>query len=210
MNVFASCDSKYFLEHARAFYNSAKASGYRPIIEVVNPCKKSLALAETMEDVFFSDNLKLNGAGLCSRRFHSATEVMERYGPGLLITDIDCYFNSLIPVPEEFVGLFLRPGNPEHMAVAAGIVWLDGSRDSVEFMNNVSDKIHFMPSEWYVDQIALVRTYKEWQNKKKFFCFTNKHMDWEFNEGTFMWTGKGPRKHRNIKYVTRKQEMERL
>jgi len=35
-------------------------------------------------------------------------------------------------------------------------------------------------------------------------------MDWEFVEGTTIWTGKGPRKYDNPTYVGKKNEFNRL
>ena len=35
-------------------------------------------------------------------------------------------------------------------------------------------------------------------------------MDWEFLEGTVIWTGKGPRKYENSTYVEMKNKFNRL
>jgi hypothetical protein len=35
-------------------------------------------------------------------------------------------------------------------------------------------------------------------------------MDWEFIEGTVIWTGKGPRKYENQKYLAAKKTFNRL
>ena len=35
-------------------------------------------------------------------------------------------------------------------------------------------------------------------------------MDWEFKDGTTIWTGKGPRKYDNPVYVMKKKEFNRL
>jgi len=37
VRVLASCDSKYFREHHKAFYASALSCGYTPLIDIINP-----------------------------------------------------------------------------------------------------------------------------------------------------------------------------
>ena len=213
MRVFASCDSAYFHEHAHAWYSSALKCLYTPIIEVVNPDEEVKRVVEENKwnHVYYVEVDNPSKSYLCSNRFHSAEKYLTE--DGLLITDIDCYFNHNMPAPEADVGLFFRPGNPDHMKIAAGIVWYSGSDISKEFAQAVSHNITKLKDQWFVDQLGILYTFAQFQtlanqNSIKFYAFTQKHMDWEFQEGTYMWTGKGPRKHFNSTYVRRKKEIE--
>jgi len=208
VRVFASCDSDYFHEHAAAWYYSAFRAGYTPIIEVVNPDEKVKNYVERrkMANVHYVTVESPSKAFLCSNRFHNAHKYIT--DAGLLITDIDCYFQAMPAPYKEDVGLFFRPENPDHMKIAAGIVWYSGSPISLEFAKSVSEHIHQLPDQWFVDQIALLLSYVKFKDEATFFPFTQLQMDWEFQEGTYMWTGKGPRKHENKTYLTKKKEHE--
>ena len=208
MRVFASCDSSYFHEHADAWYYSALKCGYTPIIEVVNADDKVKEIVEERKwnHVYYVEVENPSKSYLCSNRFHSAHKYLTN--DGLIITDIDCYFNHNMPTPVHDVGLFFRPHNPDHMKIAAGLVWYSGSDTSKEFASAVSDNINKLVDQWFVDQIALLLTFSQFKNKATFFNFTQQYMDWEFQEGTYMWTGKGPRKYENETYLSKKKEYE--
>ena len=40
--------------------------------------------------------------------------------------------------------------------------------------------------------------------------FDSEFMDWEFKDGTTIWTGKGDRKFNNVRYVEMKKKFNRL
>ena len=208
MKVFASCNDKYFLEHGEAFYTSALQCGYTPMIEVVNPCKDCFDLSEYIDNVWFSYLDNPTPADLCSQRFHSVSSL--DISEGVLIADIDAYFRSLIPTPKEEVGLFFRPECEEHMQVLASLVWLSGSRNSIEFIKEVSRIIHTLPSKWFVDQIALIKAANCFSDRIDFFRFNQTHTDWEYGENSYTWHGKGPRKHENLTYLKNKKLYERI
>lgn len=208
--VFASCDSAYFHEHAPAWYYSAERAGYTPVIEVVNADEKVKRYVERrgLKNIHYVEVENPSRAYLCSNRFHSAPKYIT--GSGLLITDIDCYFHAKCTPYDEDVGLFFRPENPDHMKIAAGIVWYSGSPVSIEFAKSASEHIKALPDQWFVDQVGLLLTYIKFKNRgdTSFFPFSQLQMDWEFKEGTYMWTGKGPRKHENKTYLNKKSEYE--
>lgn len=207
MRVFASCDNNYFLEHGEAFYTSAIECKYTPMIEVINPCKDCFYLSQYFDNILFKYLENPTPADLCSQRFHSACSL--DLSGGVLIADIDAYFKYLIPTPEEEVGLFFRPECPEHMQVLASLVWLSGSKNSLEFIKEVSKLIHSLPSKWFVDQIALARAANSFYDKINFFEFKQFHTDWEYNESSYIWHGKGPRKHKNLTYLQNKKIYEK-
>ena len=62
---------------------------------------------------------------------------------------------------------------------------------------------------WFIDQIALAEVFDRVE-EKDITKFNGHFMDWEFIEGTVIWTGKGPRKHENQTYLKAKKEFNRL
>ena len=188
MKVLASCDPIYYKEHSTAFINSCLDVGMQPVIR--------LAYNSTKE--FYACN-----------RFLVAEEYLEP--AGVLITDVDCYFNKALPDIEEDVGIFLReyekfPG----MKVAAGILWLNNTEKARLFITRVREIITSQPLVWYADQLALYKAYNEYKNNTSFFIFDNTHMDWEFNDDSYMWTGKGNRKFHNTTYLKKKRHYESI
>lgn len=201
VKVFAACDSKYFNEHGRAYIASAKSVGYDPTVLILNPTEDLIGLPNT-EVRYSTRNDKTYYA--CSRFLWGCQFLPEE---GMFITDIDCFFLKKVPPVLESIGLFLREYERfQRMKVAAGLVWLSGDKRSQEFLEAVSKNILKRDQYWYTDQLAL---YEEYKNVDyPVHCFRKRHMDWDFNEDSFMWTGKGNRKYKNLQYLARKQEIE--
>lgn len=207
MNVLACCDSKYFLEHHKAFYLSAKKVSYTPHIVVVNPTREVKNISNNLENIHYIFQENPDIVQYSINRFIIADTYIG--SEGVLITDIDCFFNKKLPEIKEDVGVFLReyekfPG----MKVAAGIVWLNSTEKGKLFAQELKNKINQKPKEWYVDQYALYETYLELKNSISVFTFSQEHMDWEFTNTSYMWTGKGDRKHKNVSYLKRKRNLE--
>lgn len=206
MRVLASCDSKYFLDHHKAFYRSAVDCGYIPHINVINPTKEVLKTYVPNLRVTYGPDVKVFYA---INRFLIADKYIS--DEGILITDIDCFFNKPMPRIEEDVGLFLReyesfPG----MKVAAGIMWINRTPAAKEYITRVANNIKNRPQEWYVDQLAIYEEYINMKDKMSTFVFDNTHMDWEYNNDSYMWTGKGSRKYTNSTYLGKKKQLEEL
>ena len=66
--------------------------------------------------------------------------------------------------------------------------------------------INSLPMEWYVDQVALKRLLVEHLNLDDVVVFNGHLYDWNFFEGTAIWTGKGKSKTDNPRYVAMKQK----
>jgi hypothetical protein len=65
-----------------------------------------------------------------------------------------------------------------------------------------------MPGQ--IVKVALNEVYQSLISDYRFHYFDEKFMDWEFIEGTTIWTGKGPRKYDNPTYLTKKNEFDRM
>ena len=200
MIVLASCDISYFRDHYESFYFSAKSCGYEPHINIINPDDE--ILNSNIENVTYS-------YGPNSKVFYSINRflIAENYiKNGVLVTDIDCIFNEKMQEPKEDIGLFLRKNNPNHMKVAAGIVWLNNTKNAKIFIDKVKNYLYNSKQVWFVDQLALYRAYLDTKSNLSCFEFSQMHMDWEFIDSSLMWTGKGNRKFNNLLYKEKKEE----
>jgi hypothetical protein len=150
-------------------------------------------------------------------RFVTIVDLMEKNPEeDFLIIDTDCLVMKHIEKPDDDqVGLFLREPLPQTQGwenqgtrVAAGVVYY--SNEALPFARQVMRRIKNGPYNWFLDQVALNEVYQSLISNYRFHYFDEKFMDWEFIEGTTIWTGKGPRKYDNPTYLSKKNEFDRM
>jgi hypothetical protein len=90
--------------------------------------------------------------------------------------------------------------------VAAGVFYLH--TDAQEVADEIAVKIEQGPFAWFLDQKIISETMSR-ISKLLMHEFDNEFMDWEFREGTTVWTGKGSRKFDNPIYVSAKRDFDR-
>jgi len=149
-------------------------------------------------------------------RFLECGKIITQNLVPLLILDIDSVVNSEILIDDDItLGLYLREKNItgsnayeiEGMKVAAGAVYL--TPDAEEFINEVRAYLFTNKLIWFCDQHALYNAYKVTKGKYKFIDFADKNViDWDFNENSLIWTGKGQRKYNNKTYLERKKKYD--
>lgn len=236
--VMAACDSKYFLEHGLAFVKSASDNNKHVHIHIINPTEEVFSLGcilqglaktkvtYTYNDFEFTEqwtdeNKRTLYACL---RFLIAPVMLQAVKETLTILDIDSIIMSDFKTPmSKSAGYFPRQPLPgtvgweaEGTKVAAGIIFYKKNKMTLEITREVANKIRELPMQWFVDQIALnkVFTIVKERDPHLLYEFDSKFMDWEFIEGTSIWTGKGPRKYDNPTYVAKKKsynsEIEKL
>jgi hypothetical protein len=220
--VFAACDSKYFLEHAAPLIYSASEVGKKDVhVHIVNPTDEAISLAGvlnattkqrvtyTYNDMEFPDwTPEMIRAYYASLRFLVAPHILQTCG-AMLILDVDCMVMNEFEYPSKPIGYFPRESLPgtvgweaEGTKVAAGAVYY--GQGSIDVAAGVADELSKLPLQWFNDQIALSKTFSRVQQGDVFHYFDGDFMDWEFNEGSIIWTGKGSRKYDNVDYVAQK------
>jgi hypothetical protein len=226
--LFASCDSVYFHEHGIPLIASANAARNDIHIHVVNPVEHVFTeihkIAHQTPDIvvtFSYENTDLtlvdSRTYYASNRFMVAEQVLE-YADRVMIIDTDCLVMDHIVFPEgKDLGLYTRDSLPGTQGweqrgtmVAAGIVLL--TQDTVPYIQGVSKRVKEYGLRWFVDQVALYEQYLAdgWDKSDKFIDFNDSDMDWNFVEGSKIWTGKGERKYKNLTYVNKKIEFSRM
>lgn len=220
---FAACDANYFKKFAPAFVSSiAENSSYNIHIHVINPDDEVFALAcymnsrvsqhvtYTFQDSDLSEYSQEQKRALyASLRFLVAPFLLS-HADALMILDIDCMVMKNFEFPPYPVGYFPREPLPgtvgweaEGTKCAAGCVFLD--RSALNVATAISETLGGLELKWFNDQIALNHVMSQLPQTflKK---FDSDFMDWEFKEGTAIWTGKGPRKYDNEIYVAKQHE----
>jgi len=232
--ALASCDSDYLYVHAPALAASCALSDNKLHLHVINASQKDWAFMQKLrlcaqklsgrvnmtlssEDTDLSTLSKEEARTYYAcNRFLVAQQLLELGSASMFISDVDSLFMRHVDEPDADIGLFLRDPLPgvtgweaEGTRIAAGAVYYNKNRAKV-FAAEVSNIIMLGQLRWFLDQYALSTSYRKHEHSIKLHKYTDKFMDWEFIIGTNIWTGKGPRKYDNIKYVNKKKDFENM
>jgi hypothetical protein len=240
MKLFTACDPVYLKLHAPALVASAAVACNNLHLHVINAGGEEIDFLHYLSDKWFemtSASFSFSGdpqfieAGdskfknwpdsqrtvYACERFVKIVDIMEHDSQeDYLIIDTDCLVMSHIEKPnDDQVGLFLREPLPGTQGwenngtrVAAGVVYY--SHEAINFAKKVRLRIKQGPYNWFLDQVALNETHQSEMSAYRYHYFDEKFMDWEFIEGTTIWTGKGPRKYDNPTYLTKKNYFDRM
>jgi len=150
-----------------------------------------------------------------SVRFFRLPALLRSYNRPVAVLDIDSLVIQPIPArPGNDVGLFLRlneeKGRNEYerlgMKVLGAMIYAAPS--GVEFFEDVSRYIDNHEPFYFLDQRALYETYLSRRNVRVFDIAETGWLDWTFKPGAVVWTAKGKRKRRNLKYVRERLKFE--
>lgn len=231
--LYASCDPIYLRDHAPALMASAAKANNNLHIHIINGGGEEVRFMdglrqkwENMTDAALSYTWDKqfaigmtpaeNRTIFACDRFVTVTDIIVNHNiNSYLIIDVDCLIMKHIEEPKADIGLFFREPLPGTVGweyagtrIAAGAVYYSPS--SYMFALQVDERVRKGPYVWFLDQIALNEAYEDNKDKYTFEKFTPEFLDWEFKEGTTIWTGKGPRKHDNPTYVAKKQYFDRM
>ena len=218
--ALVSCDSQYFKDHFPAYLYSANQVGINVHVHVINPTPEARGFLGKIRDAKLNINLTASYEEdgprervyyACNRFIVASILLNQTFVEELFITDVDALWMKTPESPQENIGLFTREPLPgtvgweaEGTRIAAGIVFVRNTQDARTYLNFVSEYIMYEKTPaWFLDQVAL-NTSKRYI--KEYHTFDSSFMDWEFREGTVMWTGKGERKHTNPIYIAKKKE----
>lgn len=222
--LLTSCDSVYFNTYAPALFQSAVVANTAIHFNVVNP---SSMAAETMlrfgnhpSDANNKVSVSFTYVELqevdekvyyCCDRFALARDLIA-LNKDLTVLTIDVDSLIMKPLPDLTkidLGLWLRPTGPAGMNLLAGMCMF--SDKSLDFIDEACTRMETAGFKtWFDDQRALWDTFKGYTKSGIFFQdFAQTHpplLDWTFTDDSHIWTGKGPRKHVNKKYVAKFNE----
>jgi hypothetical protein len=214
--IYAACDSNYFIEHGPAFVYSADNVNKPVHIHVINPTKDAIALAGvlnattkinityTFHDVIEPTDKDQRRTLYACIRFLCLPQILQS-AKKVMTLDIDCLLMKPFDFPAKGIGYFPREkSKSKEMKVAAGALYFDSSEITVA--KSIQAEIKKIPLKWFADQIALHNVLSVIP-KSRVIEFDNNFMDWEFQNDTTIWTGKGKRKFKNTTYVNEKKKV---
>jgi hypothetical protein len=150
----------------------------------------------------YNGHIVMPKAYYASFRFLHLPAIMQTFpNDNLLVLDVDSLIMTKLPEIQEEVGMYLRLNNQvggneyevEGMKVAAGILYLKA--DQIDVAKNIKERILVNQMVWFNDQHAIYNAYKEIRTQKSIRDLNDgTWMDWNFEDGTYIWTAKGDRK----------------
>ena len=209
------CDSLYFKEFAPALINSVeKLKKTKLIVVVINPTEenKTFISNQNYKNTEFhtiADN-RTHKSFYASARFIFSEILLSNLDvDGLFFIDTDCLVLKEVEFPSSDYALFLRDPLPgtvglekEGTNVAAGAVYID--KNGIDFARQVGQSLNAIKENiWFIDQVILWRAHNYFKenNNLSFEQIDKKYIDWEFVDDSVIWTGKGPRKYSDEKFV---------
>jgi hypothetical protein len=226
--LLAACDSGY-VEYVTALIRSLDvfSPGERVCVHVVNPTDDALAdlqrsrsLLRHTELIVSTERVDLGALTPVQRRTYYAcarflrlAELLEQADGDLLVLDADSLVVSKID--RDFTDKLeaevclrrrdLLEQQPEHLAVAAGSVWVRATEASRAFFRAVANDLvsAFESGEasWYLDQITLMRRIGSPELEVKVRNIKSKYADWDFRDDSIIWQAKGHRKYLDVRYL---------
>lgn len=221
--VFAACDFNYFKEHGPSFVYSCNDVGKDVHVHITEPNQDTFDIANILNtdtDVrctFSYNEREEMGAG--QRTYYACLRflvlpLLLQHAKKVMTLDVDCMVMKDFDWPDKPAGYFPREPiagttgwENQGTRVAAGAVYMDDR--ALPLAQAVAERINQGPWQWFLDQIALSESFAR-VDQSELERFDSQFMDWEFKEGTTIWTGKGPRKYDNPVYVQKKNEFNRL
>lgn len=143
-----------------------------------------------------------------SLRFFFLPDLLRKWKRPVLLLDIDSVVRAPVQPPlQADLGLFLRLGNQKGdneydrlgMKIAAGAVYATPS--SVTFFNKVVEYLDRNELRYFADQRALFEIYKSEKQLRIVDLAGLGWLDWNFNQSSAIWTGKGKRNRRDPRFI---------
>ena len=220
--VYAACDEKYYYDHAKHMAESAARFGEKVYIDVIDPVNK---IQSSNENIIVSNCIVNPPPNADKRtlyacfRFLRAKDLLDTFDE-MLIVDADGLFRSNVNwdyFKDADLSLFFRDPLPntnewetEGSRIAAGAVYT--KKTALAYWEEVHDLIMSIGFRWFVDQYSLYATYRRFDEKGAIKCIQmpKTYIDWEMNDDSVIWTGKGNRKYTNETYLKEKVQYENV
>jgi len=140
-------------------------------------------------------------------------QLLEKEYQNILYVDVDSIFiKNLENIASLFnnfdISIHFRNEIDQRFKVATGVIMLNNNPKTFDFISSWFKEIQKSPTEWFADQVSFFHCYKKYIEAMSFKHLESKFIDWEFNTESYIWTGKGNRKYKNMKYLKKIFEIQ--
>lgn len=149
-----------------------------------------------------------------SVRFLRLAELMQKWENDFLVLDSDALVVNPLEGPfsqesEAQISLLRRDlGDekvPDHLAVAAGTVWLRNAPVVREFTSRLATELQVElesgEAGWFMDQRILGKMVRDQNSAVKVGSIDKRYVDWNFADESVIWQAKGDRKRHDIRFL---------
>ncbi|MEK7990166.1 MAG: hypothetical protein VSS52_004115 [Thiotrichaceae bacterium] len=224
IQLFIACDPSYFHEHATVLAYSLDIHSPnhslhfhifgddKNVMDKIQELKKELKntfVTWSYEGVNFED--KNSQAVYCSCvRFIRLTQLISHFKIPILSLDADSLIiNPINNLNDEMSDADIALRTRLHVEQVqfkflTSTVFFKPTQATFSFLNYfsqlIANAITTGKAYWYLDQVSF---YQAYQNVSGVLIrdISVKYADWEFDDNSCIWAGKGPRKHQNAKYL---------
>jgi hypothetical protein len=132
-------------------------------------------------------------------------------GKDVVCIDIDSLIrNDLSQLPQHFansdVAIRLRLDNRKiKFKLLAGGIYIQHNTTSLSFLRQLAKRLHHN-NRWFADQIALYHSLRRTRGLR-ISDLNQNYFDWEFEDQSLIWTGKGDRKFSSEKYLSYSEQL---
>lgn len=234
--LLSACDTGY-LDYAVRLILSAEvfSPGSHIALHVVNPTVEArnrlvqlqsrlhrTRLWISYESVDLSEfSPEQRRAYYASVRFFRLAELMQNWENDFLVLDSDALVVNPLEGPfsqesDAHIVLLRRDLGEEqvldHLAVAAGTVWLRNSGVVRDFASRLSTELLIVlengDAGWFMDQRILGKLVRDQSGVVKVGNIDRRYIDWTFADESVIWQGKGDRKKHDLRFVLLSQMLK--
>lgn len=99
------------------------------------------------------------------------------------------------------ISVLFRNSDDPRFKLLSGVISISGNNASRGFIEDWIEKLDPEILNWFADQVTFYKTYSNAKMKISFGNLKKSVIDWNFDKDSFIWAGKGDRKHKNYKYI---------
>jgi hypothetical protein len=214
--IYSSCDSDYF-KYAQALIRSIDlfSPGFSFLLHIINPTEevrnasvhlsaslKNTRLAISAESMDLADwSSEERRTYYACARFPGISRLLKDCGTtailcldadSLIVNPIDLDFTDKVDA-DVVVDLRNTEGqNQEHVAIAAGAIWLRPTPQVRKFALDLAEEIDGLVQSrelnWFADQVVFHRQMQAHIKAVRFYNLKRKYLDWNFAEDSIGWS----------------------
>jgi hypothetical protein len=182
-------------------------------LRAIHPRTECSFVRETLDDTVVKmgmDGLTTftEKAGFCvNLRAKAIHELLNAGASRVLFMDADCLvrkdLSGLIRMMDDSdIVIHKRPQAAEYMRVCAAVIGVSRTARSMAFIERLVARIDQIGNRlFFADQLAFHLTAVESGSDITITHLPSEYLDWEFQDDSFIWTGKGQRKYKNEVYL---------
>jgi len=224
INIVCISDARY-IKHLK---NLLKSLHYAENHAAVHLCLINIILKKRLEKKLLSIYPNLNiqflnkkfnykhekRAFCANHRVDFIEGLLKQQIDSIIYIDADSIIRGKISYEDLFdenfdIKIHFRNETDYRMKVATGVIAIKNNLKSKQFFQDWRKAITPLKFNWFADQITFHKLYEQHKNNMNFSYLNKTYIDWDFEDESIIWAGKGNRKYKNQKYLKESKKILR-